>query len=172
MSTGAAASAAASASAAGTESADAAVAAAAAAAAAATAAAAAEAERAEQDKAAAFRAALNSGLTVEQLLAEAATAARKRRMQTTNSTTTTASSGQKRPSSCGAFHAPPAKRTCFTVQVASSPFAAPDAAVHCERSITVGGRMKLLKFAEDVRPPYWGTFSKKSSAVTGRRPLG
>jgi Chromatin assembly factor 1 subunit A len=102
-------------------------------------------------------------------------------MLSTATDVSSAVTGQKRPhsnssssSACGAFHAPAAKRACFTVQVASSPFAAPDAAVHGggERAVSVGGRMKLLKFAEDVRPPYWGTFSKKSTAVSGRRPLG
>ena len=31
--------------------------------------------------------------------------------------------------------------------------------------------MKLFKFVEDVRPPYYGTKSRKSSIVTGRRPF-
>ncbi|CAN0105810.1 unnamed protein product, partial [Hapterophycus canaliculatus] len=32
--------------------------------------------------------------------------------------------------------------------------------------------MKLLQFHQDHRPPYWGTWSKASKQVTGRRPLG
>lgn len=32
--------------------------------------------------------------------------------------------------------------------------------------------MKLLMFHTDVRPPYYGTFSKRSSMVTARRPHG
>ncbi|KAL7320499.1 hypothetical protein PS15m_000385 [Mucor circinelloides] len=32
-------------------------------------------------------------------------------------------------------------------------------------------RMKLLQFKEDVRPAYYGTFTKKSSIVSGRRPF-
>ena len=32
--------------------------------------------------------------------------------------------------------------------------------------------MKLLQFHQDHRPPYWGTWSKTSREVTGRRPLG
>eukprot|EP00054_Salpingoeca_dolichothecata_P015612 m.90364 g.90364 ORF g.90364 m.90364 type:complete len:545 (+) comp21579_c0_seq1:729-2363(+) len=32
-------------------------------------------------------------------------------------------------------------------------------------------RMKLLQFWEDVRPPYYGTFSKQSAKITARRPL-
>lgn len=32
--------------------------------------------------------------------------------------------------------------------------------------------MKLLQFHQDHRPPYWGTWSKSSKQVTGRRPLG
>ena len=41
---------------------------------------------------------------------------------------------------------------------------------HSQRRSTL--RMKLLQFHEDVRPPYFGTFSKRSNAVSGRRPLG
>eukprot|EP00899_Mesostigma_viride_P002008 jgi/Mesvir1/11808/Mv00165-RA.1 len=33
-------------------------------------------------------------------------------------------------------------------------------------------RMKLLQFSENVRPAYYGTFSKSSKHVTGRKPLG
>jgi hypothetical protein len=32
--------------------------------------------------------------------------------------------------------------------------------------------MKFFKFAEDVRPPYYGTWSKRSLAVSGRKPFG
>lgn len=32
-------------------------------------------------------------------------------------------------------------------------------------------RPKLLLFSDNRRPPYWGTWSKKSSQVTGRRPF-
>jgi len=31
--------------------------------------------------------------------------------------------------------------------------------------------MKLLQFKEDVRPAYYGTFTKQSSIVSGRRPF-
>ncbi|TPX31750.1 hypothetical protein SeMB42_g07710 [Synchytrium endobioticum] len=31
---------------------------------------------------------------------------------------------------------------------------------------------KLLQFDEDARPAYWGTWSKKTEAVSGRRPFG
>ena len=41
-----------------------------------------------------------------------------------------------------------------------------------ERVIVVPNRYKFLGFHEDVRPPYRGTWSKRSSFVTGRRPLG
>lgn len=41
-----------------------------------------------------------------------------------------------------------------------------------ERVIVVPNRYKFLGFHEDVRPPYRGTWSKQSSIVTGRRPLG
>ena len=33
-------------------------------------------------------------------------------------------------------------------------------------------RVKFLKFEEDERPPYQGTWSKRSGKVTGRRPFG
>ena len=33
------------------------------------------------------------------------------------------------------------------------------------------GPMKLLQFHDNYRPPYYGTYSKKSSTVTARRPL-
>lgn len=36
----------------------------------------------------------------------------------------------------------------------------------------VAVRMKLLQFREDVRPPYFGTFRRRSRKVYGRRPLG
>ncbi|KAI9144186.1 hypothetical protein BKA69DRAFT_1056176 [Paraphysoderma sedebokerense] len=32
-------------------------------------------------------------------------------------------------------------------------------------------KMKLIQFAENWRPAYWGTFSKSSTTVSGRRPL-
>lgn len=31
---------------------------------------------------------------------------------------------------------------------------------------------KLLQFCENVRPPYWGTWRKKSKVISGRRPFG
>ena len=34
------------------------------------------------------------------------------------------------------------------------------------------GKMKLLQFHENRRPPYYGTFSKTSSTVLPRRPFG
>ncbi len=39
------------------------------------------------------------------------------------------------------------------------------------KQVSVDGRMRLFKFVEDVRPPYYGTKSKKSCIVTGRRPF-
>ncbi|CAN0211560.1 unnamed protein product, partial [Laminaria digitata] len=41
-----------------------------------------------------------------------------------------------------------------------------------EKQVEVRNRMKLLQFHQDHRPPYWGTWSKTSREVTGRRPLG
>lgn len=32
-------------------------------------------------------------------------------------------------------------------------------------------RMKLFKFHENVRPAYWGTFSKKSKTIHPRKPF-
>jgi chromatin assembly factor 1 subunit A len=43
-----------------------------------------------------------------------------------------------------------------------------------ERQITVEvlNKKKFLSFHEDVRPPYFGTWSKKSDVITGRTPFG
>jgi hypothetical protein len=41
-----------------------------------------------------------------------------------------------------------------------------------ERVIIVPNRYKFLGFHEDIRPPYRGTWSKQSTLITGRRPLG
>jgi hypothetical protein len=41
-----------------------------------------------------------------------------------------------------------------------------------EKVISVPNKYKFLGFHEDHRPPYHGTWSKSSSLVTGRRPLG
>jgi hypothetical protein len=40
------------------------------------------------------------------------------------------------------------------------------------REVNLWNRRKYLQFHEDTRPPYNGTWSKRSSAVTGRRPFG
>ena len=42
----------------------------------------------------------------------------------------------------------------------------------CARPQPVKVRFKLLQFQENRRPAYFGTFFKRSSLVTGRRPLG
>ncbi len=39
------------------------------------------------------------------------------------------------------------------------------------KQVKVDSRMKLFKFVEDIRPPYYGTKSKRSNIVTGRRPF-
>lgn len=39
------------------------------------------------------------------------------------------------------------------------------------KEVHVDNRKKFLKFNEDYRPPYWGTFSKRSSIISGRRPF-
>ena len=41
-----------------------------------------------------------------------------------------------------------------------------------EKVISVQNKYKFLGFHEDDRPPYHGTWSKRSTLVTGRRPLG
>lgn len=38
--------------------------------------------------------------------------------------------------------------------------------------ITIQNRYKFLSFCEDVRPPYYGTWSKKSKFITGKKPFG
>ena len=40
-----------------------------------------------------------------------------------------------------------------------------------QREIELGNKNKLFQFDEDHRPPYYGTWSKRSKLVTGRRPL-
>eukprot|EP01041_Mallomonas_annulata_P001737 gene1737-3356_t len=40
------------------------------------------------------------------------------------------------------------------------------------RDVSVDSRMRYFGFHADHRPPYWGTFSKRSRDVTGRRPFG
>ena len=41
-----------------------------------------------------------------------------------------------------------------------------------EKTIMVPNRYRFLSFHEDCRPPYHGTWSKKSSVVTGKTPFG
>ena len=57
-----------------------------------------------------------------------------------------------------------------TVSSEDDPFGA-DAYAE-EKEITVRLPKKFLRFHEDVRPPYDGTWSKKSPLVTGRKPFG
>ena len=54
--------------------------------------------------------------------------------------------------------------------VSDNPFA--PQAYDEEKIILVSNKYKFLGFHEDHRPPYHGTWSKSSSLVTGRRPLG
>lgn len=57
---------------------------------------------------------------------------------------------------------------CVTVQP-DDPFDQP----YVEpRDVLVLNKYKFLRFHEDVRPPYFGTWSKKSAFVTGRKPIG
>ena len=42
----------------------------------------------------------------------------------------------------------------------------------CRNTQPITVRFKLLQFVENRRPAYFGTFFKRSSLVTGRRPLG
>lgn len=39
------------------------------------------------------------------------------------------------------------------------------------REVSVDSRMRLLSFHENHRPAYFGTFSRKSSLISGRRPF-
>ena len=41
-----------------------------------------------------------------------------------------------------------------------------------EENHSASHRAKLLQFCENQRPPYWGTWSKRSTSVTARRPFG
>lgn len=36
---------------------------------------------------------------------------------------------------------------------------------------TLNPKMKLLRFHDNVRPAYWGTFSKTSKKISGKKPL-
>lgn len=62
----------------------------------------------------------------------------------------------------------PVERGAWLTQRGSSPRASSSA----RGQVEVRNRMKLLQFHQDHRPPYWGTWSKTSKEVTGRRPLG
>ena len=54
---------------------------------------------------------------------------------------------------------------------ANNPFAQQPS--YCEnKSVLLWSRRKYLSFHEDYRPPYNGTWSKRSSRITGRRPFG
>mmetsp|Transcript_5195 Transcript_5195/g.7536 ORF Transcript_5195/g.7536 Transcript_5195/m.7536 type:complete len:1694 (+) Transcript_5195:72-5153(+) len=69
------------------------------------------------------------------------------------------------------------RRTCvkdvkvFVTKVSENPF---DPQPYDEEKIVkIRNKFKFLKFHEDYRPPYYGTWSKPlSSVVNGRRPLG
>lgn len=68
--------------------------------------------------------------------------------------------------------APWRRRVSLQVHIESRDGGSFGAATYVEqREVSVGGRMKLLAFREDVRPPYWGTWSKQSRLIAGRRPL-
>jgi hypothetical protein len=56
------------------------------------------------------------------------------------------------------------------VAVQSNVFANPNGAVEV-KDVWVDPHLKLLRFEEDLRPPYVGTYSKKSSVLNGRRPF-
>jgi chromatin assembly factor 1 subunit A len=40
------------------------------------------------------------------------------------------------------------------------------------QDVVIHNKYRFLRFVEDVRPPYYGTWSKKSSKISGRRPFG
>jgi hypothetical protein len=62
--------------------------------------------------------------------------------------------------------------TVFPAGAADDPFSIAGAPYSEPRTVTLYSRKKFLCFDEDVRPAYYGTWSKRSSAVTGRRPFG
>lgn len=41
-----------------------------------------------------------------------------------------------------------------------------------QRDVTVRNKYKFFSFCEDVRPPYYGTWSKESTTITGKNPFG
>ncbi|CAM9632897.1 unnamed protein product, partial [Ectocarpus sp. 13 AM-2016] len=65
-----------------------------------------------------------------------------------------------------------AKKIKVTVTVAGGRGGFGEPSYSETKQVEVRNRMKLLQFHQDHRPPYWGTWSKSSSQVTGRRPLG
>ena len=65
------------------------------------------------------------------------------------------------------------KRVPVSVYVTVYPENAFNAQPYAEpRTVEVLNKKKFLRFLEDTRPAYFGTWSKTSSVVTGRNPLG
>ena len=64
------------------------------------------------------------------------------------------------------------ERTVFVSAVEDDDPWATDQAFAEERTMLFRSKLKFLRFDKDVRPPYYGTWSKKSALVTGRRPFG
>mmetsp|Transcript_12438 Transcript_12438/g.27380 ORF Transcript_12438/g.27380 Transcript_12438/m.27380 type:complete len:749 (+) Transcript_12438:328-2574(+) len=62
------------------------------------------------------------------------------------------------------------RKLSVAVAVPSSAFCGPAYSEH--REVLLHDRTKYLHFWEDYRPPYYGTWSKRSNAVSGRRPFG
>ncbi|CAM9343973.1 unnamed protein product [Ectocarpus fasciculatus] len=65
-----------------------------------------------------------------------------------------------------------AKKIKVTVTVAGGRGGFGEPSYSETKQVEVRNRMKLLQFHQDHRPAYWGTWSKNSTQVTGRRPLG
>lgn len=61
---------------------------------------------------------------------------------------------------------------CMIVEDELPPIEGADEVLACEPATREKLRPKLFSFHENKRPPYWGTWRKKSSFVTARRPFG
>ncbi|GKY93553.1 hypothetical protein MPSEU_000322700 [Mayamaea pseudoterrestris] len=64
--------------------------------------------------------------------------------------------------------------TVLVGEEAENPFNESEGPYAEDRQLTVEvlNKNKFLSFHEDLRPPYWGTWSKHSSSVTGNKPFG
>ncbi|CAN0010408.1 unnamed protein product, partial [Phaeothamnion confervicola] len=117
---------------------------------------------------AAFEAQLREGLPTNELLASVAASARKRSASTASAgATARCCSDQQR----GRQRRPKRIKIDVTVDGGGVGAFGGGAAYSEIKEVMVANRMKLLQFHSDLRPPYWGTWSRRSGIVSGRAPL-